>query len=457
MVELDSNFLAESIRPDGFFLPNQTGQLFTIGAALEKLGPGSRVRTQVHSTAHPAANKLTGNLVLVGSGDLNLGGRGAGRGPIEYSDFDHDDEVALEKQTMAHNDPLFGLNYLAREVYKSGIETIEGDVLVDDVVFEPYEGWQGGLVSPVVLNDNLIDLLITPTLPGSAAATFQQPIVTGYEIDSRITTSAPGGQTKISIKRRTDGRIEATGTVPANSRPVLRKFVVENPAEFARSAFIDALRRAGVVVNISRGTHPAPEQYVMKVAELESASLADEIKVIAKSGLNSGANLLTCRLAVSAGSKQCPDGIRVIQDVLGDAGIRPDETNLFDGAGSHEHSRTTPAALIKWLSYAGKRPWSEAFLEALPLMGVDGSLVDVERSGYAMGKVRAMSGSRTTTTLDGGKFLLGYSVAGYLESRSGKAHVFALAVNDVPLGNEEDRGEISNDLGAIVSALRQAY
>ena len=45
-----------------------------------------------------------------------------------------------------------------------------------------------------------------------------------------------------------DGKIVLTGTITADSDPVLKVYAFKDPATFARTAFIEALGRAGVTV-----------------------------------------------------------------------------------------------------------------------------------------------------------------------------------------------------------------
>lgn len=464
MTELGSGDPAELIRPDAYFVPGSTAKLFSAGAALEEFGAQSRVTTPVYATTKPSDGKVSGDLVLVASGDLNLGGRSAETGLIEYSNSDHNEADVLPRVTLTVGDPLAGLDNLAGQVRASGVGTVEGNVIVDDRLFAPFTKWNDGIISPIMLNDNVIDLTITPTTAGSTAAVSQRPFVSGYAIDSSVMTGPADAPPSVVIQRRSDGRIEATGTVPAGTDPVIRIFKVEDPAAFARSALIDALRRAGVVVNAQpgqpnqSGSLPAPGSYEdnSRVAALESATLADEVKVILKVSFNRGADLLVCRLAVASGSKDCIDGMARMEQVLEKAGIDRTALYLFDGAGSDDHTRTSPAAFVKWLEFAKQQPWGAAFVDALPIMGVDGSLADVERNGSSMGKVRAKTGTRATSTPTGEVLLYAKSLAGYLEAKSGRTYLLVIAVNGVPIEGIEDIVRVVDDLGAIASALQQA-
>src|SRR4051794_13268306 len=76
LLELDPNGApVVSRRADEMFEPGSSTKLFSISAAWKTLGPDHRFTTPVYSLGHRRGTTLHGNLVLVGAGDLSLGGR----------------------------------------------------------------------------------------------------------------------------------------------------------------------------------------------------------------------------------------------------------------------------------------------------------------------------------------------------------------------------------------------
>ncbi len=70
------------------------------------------------------------------------------------------------------------LDHLARAVQAAGIKTITGDVLVDERFFEPTSSTGSGpsRVGPTVINDNVIDVVVTPAgLGGEAGGSPPDP------------------------------------------------------------------------------------------------------------------------------------------------------------------------------------------------------------------------------------------------------------------------------------------
>ncbi len=109
---------------------------------------------------------LKGDLVLVGSGDLSLGGRTTPQGGIDWTNFDHTDANAIPGATLTPEDPLAGIKDLAHQVRASGVTRVHGDVVIDDRLFSATYDPQP---TPVMINDNLVDLVATPTAPGQPA------------------------------------------------------------------------------------------------------------------------------------------------------------------------------------------------------------------------------------------------------------------------------------------------
>ena len=82
-----------------------------------------------------------------------------------------------------------------------------------------------------------------------------------------------------------------------------------------------------------------------------------------------------------------------------------------------------------------KSPDFAVFRDCLPILGVDGTLVDsVPMDSPARGKVFAKTGTYTDADLlhDRG-YLRSKSLAGMMTAANGKTLYFALFVNDVPL------------------------
>ena len=147
-----------------------TRKLFSTAAAFTALGADGRQTTTVHRSGEVAGTTLDGDLVLVAGGDLTFGGRRIDADTVEYTNLDHNDANNLGAAELTPQDPLFGLDQLAAQVKASGIDTVSGDVVVDARFFEPYRVPNGNLlITPMMVNENQVDISVTPTDAGQPA------------------------------------------------------------------------------------------------------------------------------------------------------------------------------------------------------------------------------------------------------------------------------------------------
>ena len=84
---------------------------------------------------------LSGNLVLVASGDFSFGLRDQPDGTLAFNSFpeiDHNyaDTGFAGAAIVKGSDPLAALDQLAADVRKAGITEIDGDVAIDDRLFD---------------------------------------------------------------------------------------------------------------------------------------------------------------------------------------------------------------------------------------------------------------------------------------------------------------------------------
>ena len=205
-------------------------------------GPPSSRRGEVQD------GTLQGDLILVAQGDLSLGGRTGPDGSLLFEDNDH----SYGNGVLVPTDPLSGLIHLAREVHASGIRTIAGDVLIDDRLFEAAESTGSGPkhVSPIVVNDNIIDVIVTPgARAGESARVRFVPETAFASADVRVETTAEGsGKPSIQVRSVGPRRFTVRGKIPVGHTGVNDTYEVDEPAAFARALFIETLRSRGITV-----------------------------------------------------------------------------------------------------------------------------------------------------------------------------------------------------------------
>jgi len=452
------------------FVPGSVMKTYATAAALAAYGPGYRFRTPVYRRGPLRGGTVLGGLVLVASGDFSMGLRERTDGTLGFVsapriDHNYADTGLPGPALLPRSDPLAGLDDLARQVRASGVRRVLGDVVVDDRLFRPDDGWPDGLISPIWVNENVLDVTVSPAAPGAAARVDWRPKTAAWRVTGRVTTGPPGSAPALTVRRTAPGVVRVGGSVPAGGGPVLRVFQVPDPAAFARTAFVEALRRNGVRV-AARATGPNPRALLpagraypaaRRVAERVSPPLSEYTKVILKVSYNRGADLMVCLTAVKAGSRDCEAGIAREVRHNASLGARRVTTFPFDGAGSEEQDRTTPVDMTRFLRAVAGEPYGEALRDGLPVLGVDGTLADVAKGTPAAGRIQAKTGTRLHVTDAGQALLTGNAHVGYIRARSGRQLVFADFVRDVPLPSPERLREVDADQTAIEAAIQRLY
>lgn len=433
--DLDSGDVEFAALNDQQFVTGSTAKLFTIGSVYETLGPDTTLTTPVYGVGERSDGTLDGDLVLVASGDLALGGRGAINGQFRFNTTDsvYADQVPGTTET-APGDPLAGLRALSRQVEEAGINEVDGDVVIDDRLWEPFVA-QGGTVTPIFVNDNVVDITIRPTTPGEPADFEIAPDLGLYDITVDVETVAGAGdgefkgQENLTVTPDPDdpNAAEVSGTIEAGAPQAVRTFVVPDPATYARALFVRELERAGVRVTAppeatnDEASLPSPDGYeeADEVASLESPELSEFGTMILSTSYNDGANAMLCLLAVELDSDTCTDGLQTVSKLVDEAGIPADDVVLIDGQGGDPDS-VTPAAMVGWLRWTTEQDWGEVLENGLPVLGTKGDLTDFLPDSPAKGKVAAKPGTSAHPLPDGGLFVLTQAFAGFLETDDGK-------------------------------------
>ncbi|UFS59660.1 D-alanyl-D-alanine carboxypeptidase/D-alanyl-D-alanine endopeptidase [Subtercola endophyticus] len=463
--DLDSGKQLINLDGDKMAEPGSFVKTYSTGAVWLKWGPDHTISTPVKRTGEVVDGTLNGNLVLVGKGDLTMGGRTKADGTVDFTNLDHNDANPLPGSTLTREDPLTGLNELAEQVKASGINAVSGQVVVDDRLFDGTLGGQP--VTPIIINQNLIDVLVTPGAVGHPASIQMTPAVAPWKVTSSVQTVAAGGTTKISDpKSGQNGEIVVSGTIAADSVPQLKVYAFTDPATFARTAFIEALGRAGVKVTAdplatNSTAALAPENEVdalPSVAQLQSLPLAQEATYVMKISYNRGAQTFVCLLAADAGSKDCDDGMGIAGELWADAGLNTADAALIDGSGL-PGNLITPDNAVEVQTIMAKRPDAARWKATLPILGVDGSLATVQADSPAAGKVFAKTGSLLAVDdFNGGRIrLITKTLGGVMDTKSGHHLAFTIMVNQGFYPTVDGVLEANNDVGKVAALIQQAY
>lgn len=468
-VDLGNSRVLFRLNEHKLFVPGSTAKLVTAGSALALLGQDFRFHTRVYRTgALSPDGTLTGDLVLVASGDPNLSGRPRADDTLAFTSNDHS-YAGRMPGVIVPGDPLLVLKNLARQVAAHGIKRVNGYVRIDDSLFraERPEPATGQVLSPIVVNDNIIDVTVTPSAAkGGPTSLLVSPLSPYVHIVNRTTTGNPNSVADLyfsSDMENADGSYTATleGLVPAGWQSSLVAYKVKNPARFAEMTFDIALQTAGIGTNaptlvkkpVGESANPyAPDKLV---AEHISPAFCEEVKVTLKSSQNLHASLMPYIVGAVSNPKNRDagaEGFARISQFLTRAGINLSEASQADGEGG-PGSAFTPDFLAHFLAFLSKQRYADCFLDALPVMGQDGTLSETQKNAPAAGHIWAKTGTYVYWDALNGRFsLLGKGLAGYIETRHKGRLAFAIFVNHVPLPATMDSVEQVGDYLARIAA-----
>lgn len=458
------------LNADKFFIPASTTKLFSTACALDAFGADHRFVTPVVRRGEVDADgALQGDLILVASGDPTFGGRTLEGDRIAFTDHDHTYANGSRDTQLTAPDPLAGLHALAAQVRAAGVRRVTGDVLIDDRLFDRAESSGSGptRVTPIMINDNLIDLVVEPTEAGRPARIRSRPETNAVRIGSVVETTAADQPTTIAVRDHGQGRYFISGRIAQASAPVTHVVEASDPASHARTLFIEALEKAGVAVDSSPLIENSPlklppysaQPTLPVVASHRSPPLGEELKLILKVSHNLHASTLPLLVASKHGERTLGAGLRRQQTFLRSIGVDVGGLSFAGGAGGARADHLTPRSALQLLRAMAKRPDFDVYRNALPILGVDGTLAQaVGPNSPARGKAQAKTGTLLWhDSLNDAPLLTSKALAGYLVTASGRQTAFALFVNHVPLRDGATAKTVGQDLGAVVEALHAAY
>jgi PBP4 family serine-type D-alanyl-D-alanine carboxypeptidase len=476
VLSLDDGRIVYSLNAQQLFTPASTTKLLTEGTTLALLGRHFRFHTRVYRTgAIDPDGVLHGDLVLVASGDPNLSGRIRPDGTLSFTNEDHSYDGSPDTQAVDGN-PLQVLDELAQAVARRGIRRIEGRVLVDNSLFPEgdRELGTGAVISPICVNDNLIDVTLQPGRHEGDPVRLQVSPVTRYlTVLNQVQTGPPGSPRSVhwsDDQVQTDGshRVTLSGTLPAGGPSILYAYRVPEPRRFAEISFAEALERAGVQAtaaayreSINFASFTAAYTDTNLIAEHVSPPLAEEIKVTLKVSQNLHASMMPFILGAVLGHAHDhidQAGFDAERAFLEQAGLDLSGASQSDGAGGSAAALFSPDFMVHFLAMMARRPDFVVFHDALPVLGHDGTLWNIQTDSPAAGHVFAKTGTYGAyDRLNRRLMVTGKGLAGYMTTPAGHHLAFAIYANGVgvPADPELDAAQkiVGQALGEIATAI----
>jgi PBP4 family serine-type D-alanyl-D-alanine carboxypeptidase len=450
---------------DEIFAAASTTKIPTSVYALALLGRDFRFRTRVVRCGRiDDAGTLQGDLVLMASGDPNLSGRVTNEDTLEFSNLDRSN--GGPKAQLVKRNPLQVIAAFVRGVCDAGIRRVTGTVLIDISLFaEGYrEAGTFATISPVVVNDNQIDLEVKGGARVGDPISYRVIPSSGYvRFIDRAITGEESGEPALSFtgeQREADGTWSVTisGTVPAGSMS-MATFPVESPSRFARTLLVEALAAAGVVVEgglfgPSTPLTVTPADAVI-IAEHVSPPLSEATKIILKVSQNLHAEMLMPVIGATVRGARGKDAVTVgyacAAELLARWGI--DTTGACQGDACGAYGYFSPNFMCRLLIRVAASDMYEALLHGLPVLGRDGTLWDIQVRSPAAGSVAAKTGTfLLDDRLHETVLCTSKALAGYVTSRAGRRAAFAIYLNNLQSARSS-KLNLGEALGELATAI----
>jgi D-alanyl-D-alanine carboxypeptidase/D-alanyl-D-alanine-endopeptidase (penicillin-binding protein 4) len=345
-------------------------------------------------------------------------------------------------------------------------------VLVDATLFPEgdRELGTGVVVSPMVVNDNVMDVIVSPGPSENSPVQLKINLQTAYvTITNQATTGKAGSKVTLDYKNEKlnpDGSrsVTLTGSMALGGEPRMVSYAVPEPSRFAATVLMEALKEQGV-----RSSLAAPSDHIdfkalaanytpeKVVAEHVSPPLKEEVKVTLKVSQNlhaSATPFVVGALVAHKDSEVEQAGFDMENQFLTKAGLDLSGAAQSDGAGGDAFF--TPDFMVHYLLYMSKQKDYDNFYRALPVLGKDGTLFKIQVNSAAAGHVHAKTGTYTSyDALNKKLTITGKGLAGYMDTASGQHLILALYVNMVSV-SMDDPDAVQNVAGQALGEIAAA-
>jgi serine-type D-Ala-D-Ala carboxypeptidase/endopeptidase (penicillin-binding protein 4) len=395
--------------PRTFLVPASVAKLVSLAAAVDAVGWNYSFETTLRATGPVVDGVLQGDLLIVGSGDPAIGGRGGG-------------------------DVTSWIEGLKAE----GIRKVDGRIIGDDnAVEEPRPGatwaWDdlgykdGALFGALNFSENRLTVIVSAgPAPGTAASLSVEPHAAYRPLANRAITGAAGSLQLLWPEQRPgEAFLTIAGSIPAGAPSTRMSVSAGNPTFWFASVFRNRLQREGIdvsgeAVDIDDLAMPPDRAAARVVYTYTSHPLSEIAQPLLKESINIYGEAVLRLTTGPTGGRTNDEALEALSKRLPSWGLQPDAVQLVDGSGLSRRDALAADTIVTILQRMydadGVSPW----MRALPIAGRDGTLANRFKGTAAEDNLRAKTGTMSNIR----------ALAGYVRTREGEPLAFAIIVNN---------------------------
>lgn len=218
----------------------------------------------------------------------------------------------------------------------------------------------------------------------------------------------------------------------------------DSPTNTYLAALALGLNKRGVVIDHAAGGIDSLSTPADTIYSFYSPPLRDILKSFLKPSQNQTGEALIRTLGLEkTGVGMADSGAVVIRKQLTAWGVDSTSTVIYDGSGMSRHDLVTPEAIVKILIGIQKDTAFMAFYDALPIVGVDGTVRTRMLGSTAVGNIHAKTGTLEFVR----------SLSGYVTTAVGEKLVFSMLSNHYP-GSVSDINKLQDAIGILLANYR---
>ena len=388
--------------------PASVSKIVAAATASESVGWDYCYETTVRSTGPIAKGVLQGDLVVTGTGDPTIEGRSGG-----------------------------SLTAWVAAIRAAGIQRVTGRIVGDDNrleeprpalawAWDDIDGRTGVLFGALNAAENVMSVTVTPAAKaGERAGTAVERYAKGRPLENRVTTGPAKSETSVWAEQRPgDAFLTLTGNISLNAKPTLVTVAAGNPTSWFATILRERLIQSGIDVQGEAVDIDDVKAPVVRTGQPlyvhRSAPLSSVVLPMLKNSVNLYAEAIMRLNATGPGVATMYRAQESVQKRLTTWGIPMDAYQLVDGSGVSRRSVMSAEALVGVLRKMYDPTMRSPFIQALPVAGVDGTLLQRMKKTAAERNVRAKTGTMSNVR----------SLAGYVTTRDGEQLAFVIMANN---------------------------